>query len=76
MHGISELKSKRIINVLDNNLTFFDINGLMDYDMILGALFARLRPKSTSLNIKYITKNKFFLTKLTIQTIVQNLSMR
>lgn len=36
MHGISEIKSKRIINVLDNDLTFFDVNELTDYDMILG----------------------------------------
>lgn len=36
LHGISEIKSKRIINVLDNNLTFFDIGELTDYDMILG----------------------------------------
>lgn len=36
IHGISKLKSKRIINVLDNNITFFDIEELGDYDMILG----------------------------------------
>lgn len=36
LHGISEIKSKRIINVLDNDLTFFDIKELNDYDMILG----------------------------------------
>lgn len=36
LHGISELKSKRIINVLDNDLIFFDIENLIDYDMILG----------------------------------------
>lgn len=36
LHGISIVKSKRIINLLGNNLTFFDINELKDYDMILG----------------------------------------
>lgn len=36
LHGISEVKSKRIINVLDNDLVFFDIEDLVDYDMILG----------------------------------------
>lgn len=37
IHGISIIRrSKRIINVLDNDLTFFDINELNDYDMILG----------------------------------------
>lgn len=36
LHGISKVKSKRIINVLDNNLVFFDIENLNDYDMILG----------------------------------------
>lgn len=36
LHGISEIKSKRIIIVLNNNLTFFDIKELNDYDMILG----------------------------------------
>lgn len=36
LHGISEVKSKRIINILDNDLTFFDIENLNDYDMILG----------------------------------------
>lgn len=34
LHGISEIKSKRIINILDNDLTFFDINELTEYDMI------------------------------------------
>lgn len=36
LHGISEIRSKRVINVLNNNLTFFDINELRDFDMILG----------------------------------------
>lgn len=36
LHGISEIKAKRIINVLDNDLTFFEISELTDYDMILG----------------------------------------
>lgn len=36
LHGNSLIKSKRIINVLDNDLTFFDIDKLIDYDMILG----------------------------------------
>lgn len=36
LHGISVLNSKRIINVLDNDLIFFDIENLIDYDMILG----------------------------------------
>lgn len=36
LHGISVIRSKRIINVLDNTLTFFDISDLTDFDMILG----------------------------------------
>lgn len=36
LHGFSVIKSRRIINVLDNDLVFFDINELTDYDMILG----------------------------------------
>lgn len=36
LHGISIIKSKRIINVLDNDLTFFDIDALTEYEMILG----------------------------------------
>lgn len=36
MHGISEIRSKRIINVLNNDLTFFEIKELVDFDMILG----------------------------------------
>lgn len=36
LHGISIIKSKRIINILNNNLVFFDIEELNDYDMILG----------------------------------------
>lgn len=36
LHGYSEVKSKRIINVLDYDLTFFEIKELVDYDMILG----------------------------------------
>lgn len=36
LHGISVIKSKRIINILENDLTFFDIEDLIDFDMILG----------------------------------------
>ena len=36
LHGYSEVKSKKIINLLDYDLTFFEINELVDYDMILG----------------------------------------
>lgn len=36
LHGHSIVKSKRIINLLDYDLTFFEINELNDYDMILG----------------------------------------
>lgn len=36
LHGTSVIRSKRLINVLDNDLTFFDIKELNDYDMILG----------------------------------------
>lgn len=36
LHGICTIKSKRIINVLDNDLVFFEIDELTDYDMILG----------------------------------------
>lgn len=36
LHGYSRVGSKRIINLLDHDLTFFEINELVDYDMILG----------------------------------------
>lgn len=36
LHGYSEVKSKKIINLFDYDLTFFEINELVDYDMILG----------------------------------------
>lgn len=36
LHGYSEVRSKKIINLLDYDLTFFEINELVDYDMILG----------------------------------------
>lgn len=36
LHGISLIKSKRIINILENDLVFFDIDELTEYDMILG----------------------------------------
>jgi len=36
LHGYSEVKAKRIISLLDHDLTFFEINELVDYDMILG----------------------------------------
>lgn len=49
LHGISEIKSKRIINVLDNDLTFFDIGELIDYDMILGE--QGLRQIKASINL-------------------------
>lgn len=36
LHGFSRVSSKKIINVLNHDLTFFEINELIDYDMILG----------------------------------------
>lgn len=36
LHGYSKVSFKKIINVLNYNLTFFKINELVDYDMILG----------------------------------------
>lgn len=36
LHGNSVIRSKRIINLLGFDLTFFDIKELSDYDMILG----------------------------------------
>lgn len=36
LHGHSEVSSKKIINVLGHDLTFFEIKELFDYDMILG----------------------------------------
>lgn len=36
LHGHSEVRAKRTINLLDHDLTFFEINELVDYDMILG----------------------------------------
>lgn len=36
LHGYSRVKSKKIINLLDHDLTFFEIAELIDYDMILG----------------------------------------
>lgn len=36
IHGYSKIHSKKIINVLDSDITFFEINELVDYDMILG----------------------------------------
>lgn len=32
--GYSKVKAKRVINLLDHNLTFFEIDELTDYDMI------------------------------------------
>lgn len=36
LHGNSVIRSKRIINLLGFDLTFFDFKELSDYDMILG----------------------------------------
>lgn len=49
LHGISVIKSKRIINILDNDLSFFDISELVDYDMILGE--QGLRQIKTRINL-------------------------
>lgn len=36
LHGYLRVSSKKIINVLNHDLTFFEIDELVDYDMILG----------------------------------------
>lgn len=36
LHGYSKVSSKKVINILNHDLTFFEINELIDYDMILG----------------------------------------
>lgn len=38
LHGYSQVKAKKIINIFDHNLTFLEINELMDFDMILGEI--------------------------------------
>lgn len=65
LHGISEIKSKRIINVLDNDLTFFEIKELIDYDMILGE--QGLRQVKASINLfeyKIYYKKQIFSNKI------------
>lgn len=36
LHGYSRVRAKRTINLLDHDLTFFEIDELVDFDMILG----------------------------------------
>lgn len=36
LHGYSKVESKKIINLFGYDLTFFEIDELVDYDMILG----------------------------------------
>lgn len=36
LHGHSKVNSKKLINILNYDLTFFEINELVDFDMILG----------------------------------------
>lgn len=36
LHGYSQVRAKRTINLLNHDLTFFEIDELVDFDMILG----------------------------------------
>lgn len=45
LHGYCKVKSKQIINMLNYDLTFFEINELVEYDMILGEPVFRIKVK-------------------------------
>lgn len=62
IHGHSEIKLKKIINLLGYNLTFFEINELLEYDMILGE--QGLRQMRAKLNF---SEYKIYYNKQKIQ---------
>lgn len=65
IHGISQIKSKRIINVLDNDLIFFDIDELNDYDMILGEQGLRqIKAKINLFEYKIYYEKQIFSQKI------------